>query len=330
MNALDKDILLSALMRIKYKAVSLADAQVIALEAIAASKPEPQAQATNKHTEHSEPKKLQANMTPEVLRLLDEVIPFRLRLLRNGSLISLSVLHNCLNEIAQEFGAPDGAMCRTAIAPDDALLAADKAGGEVALTASQQRMLHDFPLLQQFHTKHALGPMLPPSCLCCGQQTHPLSRPVAVKHMELPEIVICKACKDATMLTADKAGDVVVTKNQSGQIVAVTRQDSEGRILQVIAESEVGNAGGNDIPTREDILRAKHITETARGGLPANPRGENGLATVEWLETFASNVLKELRKSAQTRAARKVQETDRQEFVPSSKLTDHNKFTDNV
>lgn len=32
-------------------------------------------------------------------------------------------------------------------------------------------------------------------------------------------------------------GEVVITKNESGQIVAVTRQDDEGRILTVIAES---------------------------------------------------------------------------------------------
>lgn len=79
------------------------------------------------------------------------------------------------------------------------LLAADKAGGEVAaLTDAQQRMLHDFPILQQFHTKHALGPMFHPSCMCCGHQTHPINLPVAVKHMELPGVVICRTCKDAS------------------------------------------------------------------------------------------------------------------------------------
>lgn len=34
-------------------------------------------------------------------------------------------------------------------------------------------------------------------------------------------------------------GEVVVTKNQLGQIVAVTRQDAEGNVLSVIAESGV-------------------------------------------------------------------------------------------
>lgn len=34
------------------------------------------------------------------------------------------------------------------------------------------------------------------------------------------------------------AGEVVVTKTVSGEIVAVTRQDSEGRILSVIATND--------------------------------------------------------------------------------------------
>jgi len=36
-----------------------------------------------------------------------------------------------------------------------------------------------------------------------------------------------------------RSGEVVVTFTQDGQIQAVTRQDKEGRILSVIAESRV-------------------------------------------------------------------------------------------
>ena len=36
---------------------------------------------------------------------------------------------------------------------------------------------------------------------------------------------------------AEPQGEVVVTKDDAGQIVAVTRQDAEGRILSVVAES---------------------------------------------------------------------------------------------
>ncbi|HHH9422933.1 TPA: hypothetical protein ACP318_005441, partial [Pseudomonas aeruginosa] len=37
---------------------------------------------------------------------------------------------------------------------------------------------------------------------------------------------------------AQPSGEVVVTKNESGTIVSVTRQDKEGRVLSVIAESQ--------------------------------------------------------------------------------------------
>lgn len=38
-------------------------------------------------------------------------------------------------------------------------------------------------------------------------------------------------------LKKQQAGEVVVTRTQSGAIVAVTRQDAEGRVLSVIAEA---------------------------------------------------------------------------------------------
>jgi hypothetical protein len=66
-----------------------------------------------------------------------------------------------------------------------------------ALRKAEERMRHDYPILQQFHSKHALGALAAPSCLCCGHQTHPITRPIAVQHMELPAIVVCKQCKDA-------------------------------------------------------------------------------------------------------------------------------------
>ena len=46
----------------------------------------------------------------------------------------------------------------------------------------------------------------------------------------------------APVAPKEMPGHVVVTKNESGQIVAVTRQDSEGRVVSVIAESASGVA----------------------------------------------------------------------------------------
>lgn len=47
----------------------------------------------------------------------------------------------------------------------------------------------------EFHSKHAFASKAMPSCLCCGK----LPEKVAIKHMELPNIVICKPCRDAAL-----------------------------------------------------------------------------------------------------------------------------------
>jgi len=54
---------------------------------------------------------------------------------------------------------------------------------------------------------------------------------------------------------AQPAGEVVVTKNESGQIVAVTRQDEEGRILSVIAESDAPQPAALPELSDAEILR---------------------------------------------------------------------------
>lgn len=57
-----------------------------------------------------------------------------------------------------------------------------------------------------------------------------------------PSIQACKEALDTEQVREDDAqpaqGEIVVTKNDTGQIVMVSRQDSEGNILSVIAESE--------------------------------------------------------------------------------------------
>lgn len=83
----------------------------------------------------------------------------------------------------------------------------DTAASGVPASQADERMRHDYPILQQFHTKHALGALAAPSCLCCGQQTHPITRPIAVQHMELPAIVVCKQCKDAAAGVTGTQGD---------------------------------------------------------------------------------------------------------------------------
>lgn len=50
--------------------------------------------------------------------------------------------------------------------------------------------------------------------------------------------IIRKIAKEALAGTpAQPTGEVVVTKNPAGAIVAVTRQDADGRVIEVIAEA---------------------------------------------------------------------------------------------
>jgi hypothetical protein len=71
---------------------------------------------------------------------------------------------------------------------------------------ARERMMQAFPTLADFYDKHALGPKLPPSCLCCGHSM--AGRETAIQHAELPGIVICRQCRDATLapLAAGRVG----------------------------------------------------------------------------------------------------------------------------
>lgn len=53
-------------------------------------------------------------------------------------------------------------------------------------------MRNDYPILAAFHKKHALGSLMAPSCLVCGQV-----KDFAIKHAELPDIGVCEDCRNA-------------------------------------------------------------------------------------------------------------------------------------
>lgn len=61
------------------------------------------------------------------------------------------------------------------------------------------RMVHDFPTLQAFYVKHALGSKTKPSCFKCGSIEH---KP-AIKHLELPDIYICETCHPSPDIVAE-------------------------------------------------------------------------------------------------------------------------------
>lgn len=51
--------------------------------------------------------------------------------------------------------------------------------------------------LLDFFNKHALGSLEAPSCLVCGKSTQ--GKEVAIRHMELPNIVVCSECRGAAL-----------------------------------------------------------------------------------------------------------------------------------
>lgn len=57
-----------------------------------------------------------------------------------------------------------------------------------------KRIDQAYPQVSAFYMKHAVGQKLAPSCFCCGQ----LRDERAVTHAELPDVFVCKTCKDAT------------------------------------------------------------------------------------------------------------------------------------
>lgn len=62
---------------------------------------------------------------------------------------------------------------------------------------------HDCPVFHEFYSKHAVGSKLPPSCLVCGH-AQPDREEWAIQHMELPNIIVCRACRDKAQYVEKK------------------------------------------------------------------------------------------------------------------------------
>lgn len=77
-----------------------------------------------------------------------------------------------------------------------------------------QALADDRP--RKFYDKYATGPMLAPSCLYCGK----LPNKVAIRHLELPGIVVCEACvappaaSELPALTDDEKSTLILNAAQ--------------------------------------------------------------------------------------------------------------------
>jgi hypothetical protein len=74
--------------------------------------------------------------------------------------------------------------------------------------ASIQRKLQAYPKLSEFFSKYALGSKLPPSCFVCGH----VVVDVGVSHMELPDVVCCKRCKEVSERAAQPPADALLKR----------------------------------------------------------------------------------------------------------------------
>ncbi len=119
----------------------------------------------------------------------------------HGELAADTVLQMiALAERALLAAAPAPIQKEPSLAPDYSAMSREALERHAARMA--QQLAND--KARQFYDKYATGPMMTPSCLCCGK----LPDKVAIKHAELPGIVVCEECRNAAGSQVQAAGDV--------------------------------------------------------------------------------------------------------------------------
>ncbi|HEP9297430.1 TPA: hypothetical protein VDV42_004510 [Pseudomonas aeruginosa] len=106
---------------------------------------------------------------------------------------------------------------------------------------------------------------------------------------------LCSECAAdayrARAALAQPSGEVVVTKNESGAIVSVTRQDKEGRVLSVIAESQPSPAQAEKAEAERPIVSFEKYMQVMYDRDENAKRLDAALARVAGLETALSSAL---------------------------------------
>ncbi|UKM53847.1 hypothetical protein VL2_gp034 [Pseudomonas phage vB_PaeM_VL12] len=116
---------------------------------------------------------------------------------------------------------------------------------------------------------------------------------------------------------AQPSGEVVVTKNESGAIVSVTRQDKEGRLLSVIAESQPSPAQAEKAEAERPIVSFEKYMQVMYDRDENAKRLDAALAEVERIKTISDNyyVLCVERQQQLDAALARVAELEKQEPV---------------
>ncbi|MGR0147422.1 hypothetical protein ACUS51_34020, partial [Pseudomonas aeruginosa] len=120
---------------------------------------------------------------------------------------------------------------------------------------------------------------------------------------------LCSECAAdayrARAALAQPSGEVVVTKNESGAIVSVTRQDKEGRVLSVIAESATLTAQAEKAEVVARVVHSNPVVLGQCGPLNANDElmtvAQHAASVARWAEMF--NRVEQQRDAALARVA---------------------------
>lgn len=80
-----------------------------------------------------------------------------------------------------------------------AFLALEREASSAGTSRSAMIHANDCPTAWAFFNKHSLGSKLPPSCLVCGHAPGDVED-IAIRHMDLPNIIVCKKCRDASTM----------------------------------------------------------------------------------------------------------------------------------
>ncbi|HGM6320261.1 TPA: hypothetical protein ACKP31_006641, partial [Pseudomonas aeruginosa] len=143
------------------------------------------------------------------------------------------------------------------------------------------------------------GDLMPGDLCACGYETDPAAGYACSECDGSGDGYVGEVCREcdgsgwfvtpeqARAALAQPSGEVVVTKNESGAIVSVTRQDKEGRVLSVIAESATLTAQAEQAEAERPEGPTEDELEAAGLGYPLHKEE----AVKLWYSGFRSEVI---------------------------------------
>ncbi|WP_447844102.1 hypothetical protein ACFZOW_17210 [Pseudomonas aeruginosa] len=143
------------------------------------------------------------------------------------------------------------------------------------------------------------GDLMPGDLCACGYETDPSAGYACSECDGSGDGYVGEVCREcdgsgwfvtpeqARAALAQLSGEVVVTENESGAIVSVTRQDKEGRVLSVIAESATLTAQAEQAEAERPEGPTEDELEAAGLGYPLHKEE----AVKLWYSGFRSEVI---------------------------------------